>query len=40
MTLEEGLYILNIKTVKGVSTSKKIKVVGKNILAKKIIIKK
>ena len=38
--LEEGEYILNIKTVKGVSVSQRISVEGHNILSHKLVIQK
>jgi len=40
ISLEEGQYLLNIKTTGGFFASEKLDVVGKNILAKKIIIKR
>ncbi len=38
--LEKGEYILNIRTVEGMSVKRKIKVKGKNILSHKLVIKK
>jgi hypothetical protein len=38
--LEKGEYILNIKTVKGISVSRRIGVKGKNILSQKLVIQK
>lgn len=36
--LEKGEYILNVRTVKGVSVNRKISVKGRNVLSKKLII--